>query len=413
MMSLQKRVRRKVKKTVNAATTASGLPFRIDRAVFRRAAATPANASGERWHVLIAPPGGGNIGDQAMVEAYLENTTGPVRIVVRGIGDIRIPVEQAGRATFTALPGLIYGDGRAHLTAVAAFARLLAGARSLTVVGADIMDGAYDVRASARRADVTTLASSIGVDSRVLGFSWNGRARTGARRALARAGRAGTRLLVRDPRSVDRARADGLTNVAEVADAVFSARTTSATAVDEFLGGDPGAYAVLNASGLVGRSMDQVSEYEEIVRSLLDRGLIVVLLPHVVRASADDSAACRAVAERVDDPRVVLITRVLDPAEVRGLVAGAALVLTGRMHLAIQALWNSVPAITLSTQGKVEGLMQLFGTATLCVEPGPGLAKRILPVAADLLARPEHHRRTIAGRLPAIVTLSHQNFVAL
>ena len=412
-MSLLKRVRRKVTKTINAATTTSGLPFVIDRAVFRRTATVSAATSGERWHVLIAPPGGGNIGDQAMVEAYLENTSGPVRIVVRAIGDIRIPPEQVGRAQFTVLPGLIYGNGRAHLAAVAAFARLLAGARSLTVVGADIMDGAYDVRASARRADVTTLARLVGVDSRVLGFSWNGRAHPGARRALARAGTAGTQLLMRDPKSVDRARSDGLANVAEVADAVFSARTTSATAVGEFLGADPGDYAVLNASGLVGRSMDQVSEYEEIVRSLLDRGLIVVLLPHVVRASADDAAACRAVALRVDDPRVVLVTRVLEPAEVRGLVAGAALVLTGRMHLAIQAFWNGVPAITLSTQGKVEGLMQLFGTAALCVEPGPGMAQRILPVAADLLARPEHHRRTIAGRLPAIVLLSDRNFAAL
>jgi polysaccharide pyruvyl transferase WcaK-like protein len=412
-MSLLKRVRRKVRKTINAATTTSGVPFAIDRAVFRRTATASAATSGERWHVLIAPPGGGNIGDQAMVEAYLENTSGPVRIVVRALGDIRIPAEQVGRATFTVLPGLIYGDGRAHLAAVAAFARLLAGARSLTVVGADIMDGAYDVRASARRADVTTLARLVGVDSRVLGFSWNGRARPGARRALARAGAAGTRLLVRDPKSVERARADDLANVAEVADAVFSARTTSATAADEYLGADPGRYAVLNASGLVGRSMDQVGEYEEIVRSLLDRGLIVVLLPHVVRASADDAAACRAVAERVGDPRVVLVTRVLEPAEVRGLVAGAALVLTGRMHLAIQAFWNCVPAITLSTQGKVEGLMQLFGTETLCVEPGPGLATRILPVAADLLARPDHHRGTIAGRLPAIVKLSDRNFAAL
>ena len=67
----------------------------------------------------------------------------------------------------------------------------------------------------------------------------------------------------------------------------------------------------------------------------------------------------------------------LSPAEVRGLAAGAQVVITGRMHLAIMSMSSGVPAITFSTHGKVSGLMRLFGVDELCVEPGEDMADRI------------------------------------
>ncbi|MCU1637201.1 MAG: hypothetical protein JWQ68_2440 [Cryobacterium sp.] len=410
-MTLLRRLRRRGKKILETVAAASGIDSMIDRGVFARASGdAPAEVPS---HVLIAPPGGGNVGDQAMVESFLENTLGPIRVIVRYPDDIRIPPQHATRARLDAIPALLYGGGRAHRRAVAELRPRLASALTLTVVGADIMDGAYNLRASVRRADVATWARNIGVDARILGFSWNARARGGAHRALARAGRAGAHLLLRDPLSASRARADGLTNVIEVADCVFSAQGSSLRAAREFLGDSPGPYAVVNASGLVGRSGDQTAEYAGIVGVLLEAGLTVVMVPHVVRSSADDAAACRSVCERVDDERVILVERALEPAEVRGLCSFARLVVAGRMHLAIQSFWSGVPAITLSTQGKVEGLMQLFGTEALCVEPGPGLARRVSPLISEILENPEVYRSAISSRLPAVRVLAALNFPAL
>lgn len=408
-----KRIRNRIRRTTNTLVANSGLTSARDRARFRRSPAAPPAPDAQRWHVLVAPPGGGNIGDQAMVEAFLENTTGSVRIVVRTESDLTLPAEHADRVELHPLPALIHGTGNEHREAIEGYRRVLSSAKSLTVVGADAMDGAYDVRASVRRADAATMASNVGVDARILGFSWNGAARPGARAALMRAGRSGVQLLLRDPVSAQRARADGLLGVTEVADAVFSARTVSSQAVDEYLGAAPAPYVVVNASGLVARSLDQVAEYAGIVRALLDDGLTVVLVAHVMRSSASDLIACRKLHERVDDPRVVLIDRMLSPAEVRGLCADARLVLAGRMHLAIQALWSSVPAITLATQGKVEGLMQLFGTEALCVEPSAGLRDRVQPLITDVLARREWYSARIADRLPAVRQLSDLNFQGL
>jgi polysaccharide pyruvyl transferase WcaK-like protein len=407
------RLRQRIRRSSNTLLAASGFTSALDRALFLRSGEAPGRSGERRWHVLVAPPGGGNIGDQAMVEAFLENTTGDVRIVVRTEADLSVPAEHAGRVELHPLPALIHGGGPQHQDAVAGYRRLLDAARSVTVVGADAMDGAYDVRASVRRADAATLARSLGIDARILGFSWNGSAHPAARRALARAGRAGVSLLVRDPVSAGRARADGLTGVTEVADAVFSARTVSLTAVTEYLPEPVPRYVIVNASGLVARSLDQVSEYGEIVRRLLHAGLTVVLLPHVLRSSSSDLIACRAVRDQIEEPGLILIERQLTPAEVRGLCAGAELVIAGRMHLAIQALWSSVPAITLSTQGKVEGLMQLFGTENLCVQPSAQLSGQMQPLIDDVLARRSQHSSRIAGRLPTVRRLADANFQGL
>ena len=414
------RIVRRLERVVQGITAGSGLPYKRDRAALKRATdlLPPLDAATERWHVLVAPPGEGNIGDQAMIEAFLENVSGPVQVLVRRTTDVLIPSQHAGRADLVPIPHLVYGTRREHRQAVAALAPLLDGALSLTVVGADIMDGAYNVRASSRRADVASLARSVGVDARILGFSWNGNANSGVRRSLARAGRMGTRLQLRDPISSARARADGFKNIVDVADSVFAARTSSGLAALEYLGATPVPYAVVNASALVGRRFDQTTEYARIVTALLQEGLSVVLLPHVVRHSGDDAAACRAVFDCVAetngaDSRVVLVNRVLTPAEVRGLCAGADIVLTGRMHLAVQAMFHAVPAVTLSTQGKVAGMMRLFDTQELCVEPGVGLAERMIPLALAVLADREHYRDRLAERLPEVQRLAALNFLLL
>jgi colanic acid/amylovoran biosynthesis protein len=85
-------------------------------------------------------------------------------------------------------------------------------------------------------------------------------------------------------------------------------------------------------------------------------------------------------------------------------------VITGRMHLAIMALWNRTPAIALATQGKVEGLMALFDSAEFCVEPTAGFGARILPVIDSLITGTSTVRERLADRLPAVTSRARRNF---
>ncbi|WP_185268612.1 polysaccharide pyruvyl transferase family protein [Halopseudomonas xiamenensis] len=365
------------------------------------------------YSLLIAPPGGGNIGDQAMVECFLENTPGQIIIICRTPSDISIPAEYHQRTQLVALPGLIYGHLPNHLASMQHFLRLLHRAESVAITGADIMDGAYNWHASSNRANLAWLAAQTGVPVRILGFSWNGHAHPHALRALKRASAAGAQLCLRDPLSAERARADGLANVSEVADMVFAARTVDLDAASRLLASLPAGsrYALVNASGLIG-SGQQIEEYRPVIRELQHHGLHVVLLPHVSRPGGDDLRLCRQIHQAVDDPALLLIDHLPCPATIRGLTAGATLVVTGRMHLAIMSLYHAVPAITLATQGKVEGLMRLFGAECLCVDPQPGFGQSVIAIIRQVLSQPEDLHQHLLSKLPEVRAMARRNFIA-
>ena len=400
-----------MKKHIRAALGHPRLLHLFDRLMFTIG---PATSQPSTFSLLIAPPGAGNIGDQAMVEAFLENIPGNVRIICHGQQDICIPDQHAERTRVIVLPGLIYGHLLPHLRSIGVFRRLLGRAQMVAITGADIMDGAYNWQASTNRANIAWLAAQANIPVRILGFSWNGRAHPQALAALKRATAAGVQLCLRDPLSAERARADGLANVTEVADIVFAARTVNFATASQLLYSLPSQcnYALVNASGLIGRSPVQIEGYVRIIRELQHHGLQVILLPHVSRPGGDDLPVCREICEALGDSTVLMIERLLSPAEIRGLTAGATLTVTGRMHLAIMSLYSGVPAITLATQGKVEGMMRLFGAEFLAVEPRPDFAERIVALIQQVLARPDDLRQHLHSKLPAVRTLARRNFDA-
>lgn len=358
--------------------------------------------------MLIAPPGGGNIGDQAMVEAYLAGADGAILLVTSGAGSIEVPAGEAERVTEVALPDLLYAGRRRRDRAVRSFRRLLDRAASVSIVGADIMDGAYVPSASIARATIAQAAARRGIDTRILGFSWPESPLPAARRSLRAAERAGVAVLPRDPVSAARLRDDGIPPTRQVADIVFSTRSRNPGVRDEV----SGRYAIVNVSGHIGRSLDLTADYERVVDGLLARGLAVVVLPHVASASADDRIPSRALAARFGT-RVRLIDRVLAPVEVRGLAADAEITVTGRMHLAIQSLMFGVPAVTLATQGKVEGLMTMLDTPSLCVEPRAGFADEVLRTVDAALPEGSAVRRRLVAALPAVFALADGNTAGL
>ncbi|MGL4340270.1 MAG: polysaccharide pyruvyl transferase family protein [Rhodoglobus sp.] len=400
---------RRAKKTIQEAVVSLGLSSARDRRVFRLAAT--AQEGPRTKHLLLAAPGGGNIGDQAMLEAFLEGVEGEVVVIVRDAWAVTIPTAHAERAELLVMPHLLYSDGRPHYEAVAEFRRLLGQALSFSVTGADIMDGKYSLRASVRRSNLAEYAATAGVHSRILGFSWNAAPRQAALTALRRASQRGVVPLLRDPVSVARARAQGVQQVQEVADIVFSATSVDNSIVDR-LGldlSDERPLVVVNVSGLIGRTMNQLGEYQVIVDQLRALGRRVLIVPHVRSQLADDLVACTAVADHVGRDGVTLVERMLSPAEIRGLTAAAEFVITGRMHLAIMALWNGVPAITLATQGKVEGLMALFDSQELCVEPSAGFGFRVVDTINGLVDGSSATRERIRELLPAVTALSRGN----
>lgn len=380
-----------------------------DRLVLRR---RPTASSGP--DVLIAPPGRGNIGDQALVEAFAESVAGPVVVVVRDRRDFLVPDHLRGRVSVLPLPALIYGTAVGRARDLQRLRPVLATASSVSIIGADVMDGAYVLRASVNRAALAERLVQLGWPVRIIGFSWNASPHPAALRALARASSARVRLLVRDPRSAERARSDGLA-VTETADIVFLARSRDPEGAAEWMPRER-PYALLNASGLVSEGGSALAEYGRIVDDLVARGLDVLVVPHVSRPGADDLPLCSAIAEQGHadhGDRVRLIPTLLAPATIRSLAAGARVVVTGRMHLAVMSLMSGVPAITVATQGKVEGLMDLFEAPELCVQPGEGLDARVIAALDAVLTGAEDIRVRLGDRVHAVTELARQNVEGL
>jgi colanic acid/amylovoran biosynthesis protein len=367
-------------------------------------------------HVLVAPPGRGNVGDFALVEAFLDNVPGRVLVISNQPDDFPNLVPYGERITIVALPGLLYGNQLTHLAHVTKFARLISGAKSVSVVGADIMDGAYNRAASVRRSVVAHLAARRGKNARILGFSWNGKAYPPARKALIAAGTAGVRVFLRDPISFERASVDGLTSITQAADMVFAAPMPEAQVGEDLLtefGIDKRPFAIINVSGLIANKFDQTAEFTAIINHFSAMGLHVLLLPHVSKPKVDDVAACRKVMEQSDSSIVSLAPRLLSPREVRALANHATYVVTGRMHLSIMSLMNGTPAITLATQGKVEGLMQMFQLDDFTITPVRGFGSDVISVIERVRPDISAVRSHIAERAVFARELAQKNFDGL
>lgn len=353
----------------------------------------------ERQHVLIAPPGRRNIGDAALCGAFVERVPGPITVIARSVDDFPELVANAG-VSVVQEPDLIYGSLRRRLPALARLALRLRGAASLSVVGADVMDGNYVLRASIARSQVARLAARGGVPSRVLGFSWSLRPTDPAPRELAKAAASGAVLYARDPQSEERLRTAGI-SVRTASDAVFAADSLDPRGAERLLtklGLTDERIAIVNASGLVGSSPDSLAGYVKVVGLLMESGLTPVLLPHVHRERDGDIDAILAVQRALGMP-VSIIDELLAPSTVRSLCDRAEFVVTARMHLAVMALRMGTPPVVITTQGKVEGMLELFGLRRFAVDPEQEV---------DVVL-PRRVEEAVAG-LPAIRAEIHQNY---
>ncbi|WP_193340570.1 polysaccharide pyruvyl transferase family protein [Pseudarthrobacter sp. AB1] len=370
-------------------------------------------ARSKEFSIVVPTIGNGNLGDQAMFDSFLTNVTGNIVAVVNSDSDLKISDLFKSRVSMVPLRGLLSGWPLGRIRARMRFLELLQNASSLSVVGADIMDGGYSRRDSVLRSQLLMMAGSLDVPSQILGFSWNGRANSIAQRALERVSKR-TILNLRDPISFERIQSTACENTVLSADTVFALqdRLPAGEAKDwvdsqERCGR---RIAVINTSGLLARRFDLDSEYRYITKALLGDGYSVVILPHVIRKGDDDLAAAVRLKEAYPGEDVFLVDRLWSPENVAWLASKASVVVTGRMHLAILSLGQGTPAITLASQGKVEGMLRFFELEKYAVEPRVGMADDIVRLIEFIQFDDAARRDEILSRLQVVVLDARKNF---
>ncbi len=359
-------------------------------------------------HVLVASSGVRNTGDQAMLDAFLTAVPGRVTVVTQP--QATYDLHKLGpQSTEVKIEGLLQPSSREHNTAVARLADLIRMNRTISIIGADIIDGGYHRGVAASLWAMAGAAAEAGRDARVLGFSWNTEVDGAVVQAAARATSSGVRAMVRDPHSVTRAVSAGLSNVRAVADAAFTLPNPERST-------EPKCVALLNVSGLIRSRIDLRADYREILRYLLESGLDVVITPHVDGPGGSDVAAGRefwsSLPPRIRDV-VTLREELVSPDEVKRLASTAQVTITGRMHLGVLSMSMGVPAIVLGTQGKVHGLMDLVGLPDWALEPTTGVGARAVRLLDRFATDSTYVHKMLNDRVPIIRELAWRNYDGL
>jgi polysaccharide pyruvyl transferase WcaK-like protein len=374
--------------------------------------------------VLILPPAptGGSLGDEAMIcaAALVLRTERNAKV------DLLLP---DGVSIWDSVPGvekqvdgfdILYALDTANLFRLYGIISRYDGFYCL---GADVMDGHYYVWRSVRMLALLRIASRLGLDARLLGFSWSGAADPSIvdefRKLPPR-----VKVFVRDPVSYRRFQEEVGVRATQVADVAFLLEPDS---VSErlaplrawvrkekeqgrvVLGVNIAAHAFgLDSDEAVARVAASFAEALGSVRAVMPE-LSVVVMPHDRRdvpGHGSDLRAARDLMARLAPSfgeRATLLPDGITAPEMKAAAAEMDLVLTSRMHLAIAALGSEVPVACIPYLGKFEGLLEHFGLDGITIEPEraqvPGELSAFL---LSVLPRREELRRRIAERLPAV-----------
>ena len=396
-------------------------------ALARFAASSSASRSTDRSGDLIVAPGRhGSTGDAAMVIG-LRHLLGD-----RGTDEpwIAAPTSDRGWDAF----------GRRHApdhipTAPGHYFAWRAPARALRrvyLIGADVLDGRYSVNRSIARLDFCGFCASLGAEVTITGFSLREDIPSRVARSLRRLP-PGVRLCARDPVSLRRIEHCSGRPAIQTADLAFlvspdpnapraceslewiASRKSRGSPVLALCPnplairpGDPHA-----CTDPAARQAECAGFFASVVRRVResDPDTDFVVVSHDRRAPNGDDAICADIVREIGPSRSLLVPSDACPRAVKAIMAACDGLLTGRMHCGIAALGAGTPAAFLDYQGKVQGLLELFGLETsLEVE---GDIEAASERAADLLRAFRKDcdaiRGTIAARLPHVMRLSALN----
>ena len=166
-----------------------------------------------------------------------------------------------------------------------------------------------------------------------------------------------------------------------------------------------------------GLTMDQLmkASVQAILNVALAQPCSFLLIPHDTRNGSNDEDILRQMEDKLKPSlgvRIALAPGALHADEIKALVGLVDVVLTGRMHLAIAALGQSVPIGVITYNGKFEGLVEHFHLPEwLLVTPAKAGSDAVVQnILLRLLSERNGLIDLIKSRLPSVLQLSKANF---
>lgn len=296
---------------------------------------------------------------------------------------------------------------------------------ALVLVGADIMDGYYDLEFVENMIITADLAARAGIATSFLGFSFNNAPNPELKRIYDTLHPEVT-LNVRDEISLQRFRAFTPAATRLVADAAFLLKPgkidqRTLTWIEEQKRQERTVIGVNAHSMLIkNASPEQVSQlvdkYSEALLEVSGRHNVSwIMIPHDYRDAIGDAVCLKPIFERLqhqNPANVAYFGGKHRAATLKALAGHLDGVVTGRMHLAIATLGMGVPALCLTYQDKFEGLYRHFELPkTLLLSPQKLVMDHELEHALDVFIRGiPKLKEQVAVKLPHVLSLARRNF---
>jgi polysaccharide pyruvyl transferase WcaK-like protein len=362
---------------------------------------------------ILAPAPPGSVGDHAMVGVLCAEVQGPKLLI--SLAAALDPLEVMPE-TDVVLAGRFF-TGSVWSASVAALrvGRALGRARSLLVIGADVMDGAYSPWRSEVRSLLAGVAQRCGRSASIVNTSWNVAPAPRAVAALRK--NPGVAIAARDPLSAQRLRAIGATNVRESADLAFCYDRESAP--DGPLGdwleqqGTAGRrIVVVNLNPSVADPDRLVALVSPSCRWLVEEGYSLLFVSHDRRnAGTGDLAALQRLGEAVPAGEHAFSWQAPSADAVRGLMKFVEFVISCRMHLIILAAGAAIPSIGFEYQGKMAGLFaEHLQMPDQVLDPAMLGADAVLTTVRAVAADRDRLSQLLAERLPGLRAQARRNW---
>lgn len=390
---------------------------------FRRRIQHPGRAA------LILPPARpGSMGDHAMMQTTLS--------ILRQTGFDRIGIlTYAKEDAYTAAPDIEHHQLNDYLRigrkeGLMRFILYAQGYTHFYLIGADVMDGYYSAQETLKKIELARLAARCGLNTTLLGFSFNAHADKDCTEAL-RALPAAVTMHARDPVSHRRLSELLGRDIACSADLAFLlAPNSSRPEVRAFID----RLNKLKADGriLLGINLAHhvmgTNPSQEQLTTLLDRAREAILstaakqpnatfifFSHDVRGPMSDMILSRQLMESLSkglaESRMLLMPDAIGSDEIKAICAPLDAAFTCRMHFGIACLSQGIPIAAIGYQGKFEGMMERFGLESMLFPDANALeCNSLTPLIEKLIVERNRLKAGVLEKLPDIMRLAACNF---
>lgn len=383
-----------------------------------------------RRNVLIVPPAApGSLGDDAMMTGAIE------MLRQRGFSKIGIfDLDRNCPFSFSRQPdetldisGFSWGW---KYPEEYGFFKKLRDYDFFLVIGADVLDGNYSDNKSSRHVMLAYWAEKCGLNTSLLGFSYNDTPGERALSALRSLGN-NVRICARDPVSYRRLTRHLGWPPIQTADVAFLLKPEEP--VDETLkrwiaeakaqrAPLYGINAIVTSKFFRDKSLESESAYLDFYVKLLQAIAIkqpharFVFIPHDCRPNGvGEGPFLERLMELLPaklQASILLLRTHYNVAEIKWLAGQMDFIVSSRMHLAIAAIGQGTPVFCFEYQGKFQGLFELCEMPELLSSMEFALSNPVVLIESVLrhIERCASIRACLLEKIPELHALAEKNF---